>query len=137
MNAKQEQGEEDFDFLYKVVVVGDASVGKTNLITRFTRDEFRSDNKTTIGVEFSAKSLQIDGHVVRAQFWDTAGQERFRAMSSLYYRGARAVVIVYDITRRETFDNVHSWLSEVRAHCKEDAAFVMLLANKTDRESER
>eukprot|EP00850_Spirogloea_muscicola_P000730 SM000003S10975 [mRNA] locus=s3:44035:45582:- [translate_table: standard] len=122
--------------LTAVVAVGGAGVGKTNLASRFAHNEFHCDSKATIGVEFRSKTLAIEGKEVKAQIWDTSGQERYRAVTSVYYRGALGALLVYDISRRSTFDNVSQWLREIR--CQEDSNLVvMLVGNKTDLESLR
>ena len=102
------------DYLFKVVLIGDSAVGKSNLLSRYARNEFNLNSKATIGVEFQKQSMEIDGKEIKAQIWDTAGQERFRAVTSAYYRGAVGALIVYDISRRGTFENVGRWLDELR-----------------------
>ncbi|XP_047955353.1 ras-related protein RABA5b-like [Salvia hispanica] len=129
----EESGEE---YLFKIVVIGDSAVGKSNLLSRFTRDEFDHNSKATIGVEFQTQVLEVDGKEVKAQVWDTAGQERFRAVTSAYYRGAVGALVVYDITRRTTFDSVKRWLDELNTHC-DTAVTRMLVGNKRDLESIR
>ncbi|KAH7286982.1 hypothetical protein KP509_32G031600 [Ceratopteris richardii] len=119
------------DYLFKVVIIGDSAVGKSNLLARFARNEFNANSKATIGVEFQTQSLKIDGREVQAQLWDTAGQERFRAVTSAYYRGAVGALIVYDITRKLTFENVARWLDELRMH-SETILVTMLVGNKCD-----
>ena len=86
----------DYDLLFKIVLIGDSGVGKSNLLSRFTKNEFNMDSKSTIGVEFATRTLEIDGKRIKAQIWDTAGQERYRAITSAYYRGAVGALIVYD-----------------------------------------
>ncbi|XP_047313328.1 ras-related protein RABA1g-like [Impatiens glandulifera] len=125
------KGEDDYDYLYKVVLIGDSGVGKSNLLTRFTRNEFSMDSKSTIGVEFATRCIQVDDKVVKAQIWDTAGQERYRAITSAYYRGAVGALLVYDVTRHVTFENIERWLKELRDYT-ESSAVVMLLGNKAD-----
>ena len=98
--------DDDYDYLFKVVIIGDSGVGKSNLLSRFTRNEFHLDSKSTIGVEFATRSIQHDGKIIKAQIWDTAGQERYRAITSAYYRGAVGALLVYDISKRLTFENV-------------------------------
>lgn len=110
MDSSDEEGEE---YLFKVVIIGDSAVGKSNLLSRYARNEFNLHSKATIGVEFQTQSMEIDGKEVKAQIWDTAGQERFRAVTSAYYRGAVGALIVYDISRRTTFDSVTRWLQEL------------------------
>ncbi|MEE6522709.1 hypothetical protein FKM82_021315 [Ascaphus truei] len=115
----------------KVVLIGESGVGKTNLLSRFTRNEFNHDSRTTIGVEFSTRTLTVDGHIVKAQIWDTAGLERYRAITSAYYRGAVGALLVYDITKHQTYDSVERWLKELYDHA--DASIVvMLVGNKCD-----
>jgi small GTP-binding protein len=101
------------EYLFKIVLIGDSAVGKSNLLSRFARNEFDTNTKATIGVEFQTQLVEIDGKQVKAQIWDTAGQERFRAVTSAYYRGAVGALLVYDITRRTTFDSVTRWLDEL------------------------
>lgn len=103
------------EYLFKIVVIGDSAVGKSNLLSRFARDEFDLHSKATIGVEFQTQVMEIDGKEIKAQVWDTAGQERFRAVTSAYYRGAVGALIVYDISRRTTFDSVKRWLDELNS----------------------
>ncbi|KAK1378652.1 Small GTP-binding domain containing protein [Heracleum sosnowskyi] len=125
------RADEDYDYLFKVVLIGDSGVGKSNLLSRFTRNEFSLESKSTIGVEFATRSIHVDDKVVKAQIWDTAGQERYRAITSAYYRGAVGALLVYDVTRNVTFENVERWLKELRDHT--DANIVIMLAgNKAD-----
>ncbi|GAB2210037.1 hypothetical protein Droror1_Dr00015287 [Drosera rotundifolia] len=119
------------DYLFKIVIIGDSAVGKSNLLSRYARDEFNLHSKATIGVEFQTQSMDIDGKEVKAQIWDTAGQERFRAVTSAYYRGAVGALVVYDITRRLTFESVSRWLDELSTHCDTTVA-KMLIGNKCD-----
>uniref|UniRef100_A0ACD5VHY6 Uncharacterized protein n=1 Tax=Avena sativa TaxID=4498 RepID=A0ACD5VHY6_AVESA len=125
------RAEDDYDYLFKAVIIGDSGVGKSNLLSRFTKNEFCLESKSTIGVEFATRSLQVDGKVVKGQIWDTAGQERYRAITSAYYRGAVGALLVYDVTRRVTFDNVARWLKELRDHT-DPSIVVMLVGNKSD-----
>jgi len=121
----------DYDYLFKVVLIGDSGVGKSNLLSRFTRNEFSLESKSTIGVEFATRSINVDGKMIKAQIWDTAGQERYRAITSAYYRGAVGALLVYDITRHVTFENVERWLKELRDHTEHNIV-VMLVGNKSD-----
>jgi Ras-related protein Rab-11B len=121
----------DYEYLYKIVLIGDSGVGKSNLLLRFTRDEFNLESRLTIGVEFATRTLEIDGKRVKAQIWDTAGQERYRAITSAYYRGAVGALIVYDISKTESYESVLRWLKELREHA--DANIVIeLVGNKLD-----
>lgn len=125
------RADDDYDYLFKVVIIGDSGVGKSNLLSRFTRNEFHLDSKSTIGVEFATRSIQHDNKIIKAQIWDTAGQERYRAITSAYYRGAVGALLVYDISKRLTFDNVERWLKELRTHA-DPSIVVMLVGNKCD-----
>ena len=123
--------------LFKIVLVGDSGVGKTNLLTRFSKNEFSLESKTTIGVEFATKTITTEtGHVIKAQIWDTAGQDRYRAIASSYYKGAAGALVVYDITKPQSFENVDKWLKEVREHGAENMV-LMLIGNKSDLEKDR
>ncbi|CAI9101527.1 OLC1v1038868C1 [Oldenlandia corymbosa var. corymbosa] len=123
--------DEEYDYLFKVVLIGDSGVGKSNLLSRFTRNEFCLESKSTIGVEFATRTLQVEGRTIKAQIWDTAGQERYRAITSAYYRGALGALLVYDVTKPTTFDNVSRWLKELRDHADSNIV-IMLIGNKTD-----
>jgi len=126
-----------FDYLYKIVLMGDSAVGKSCLLSRFVQNEFVLDQKPTIGVEFLSKTIHIlpedkkqSPKYVKAQIWDTAGQERFRAITSAYYRGAVGALICYDITKKKSFENVSHWLREMRNNG--DPQVVMLVGTKSD-----
>jgi Ras-related protein Rab-11A len=123
--------DDDYDYLFNVVLIGDSGVGKSNLLSRFTRNEFCLESKSTIGVEFATRSIQVDGKTIKAQIWDTAGQERYRAITSAYYRGAVGALLVYDITKNVTFENVERWLKELRDHADANIV-IMLVGNKSD-----
>ncbi|PKA57065.1 Ras-related protein RABA5a [Apostasia shenzhenica] len=131
-------GEEDHgqDYLFKIVLLGDSAVGKSNLLARFARDEFFPNSKSTIGVEFQSHKMIIDGKEIKAQIWDTAGQERFRAVTSAYYRGAVGALVVYDISRRRTFENVGRWLNELNSHSDMNVVTI-LVGNKSDLKDSR
>ncbi|KAG5404222.1 hypothetical protein BRARA_C01723 [Brassica rapa] len=125
------KSEDDYDYLFKVVLTGDSGVGKSNLLSRFTKNDFSHDSRSTIGVEFATRSIQVDDKIVKAQIWDTAGQERYRAITSAYYRGAVGALLVYDVTRHVTFENVERWLKELRNHTDANIV-IMLVGNKSD-----
>lgn len=123
---------DDYDYLFKIVLIGDSGVGKSGLLSRFTRNEFSPENlKTTIGVEFATRSVQVDGKTIKAQIWDTAGQERFRAITNTYYRGAVGALVIYDMTNNASFEHVKHWLKEVRDHA-DSQLVIMLVGNKSD-----
>jgi len=121
----------NYDYLFKVVLIGDSGVGKSNLLSRFTRNEFNLESKSTIGVEFATRSINVDSKTVKAQIWDTAGQERYRAITSAYYRGAVGALLVYDIAKHATYVNVTRWLKELRDHADSNIV-IMLVGNKSD-----
>mmetsp|Transcript_12011 Transcript_12011/g.26354 ORF Transcript_12011/g.26354 Transcript_12011/m.26354 type:complete len:231 (+) Transcript_12011:103-795(+) len=128
---------ETYDFIFKIVLLGDSGVGKSNLVFRFTKNEFNKDSKSTIGVEFATKTVQIeDNRLVKAQIWDTAGQERYRSIASSYYRGAVGALLVYDITDRESFNHVPTWLKEIEENAEKDC-LIMLVGNKMDLDEQR
>ena len=130
------ESEEDYDMIFKILIIGDSGVGKSNLLLRYVKNEFMSDMRSTVGVEFGSRRLTIDNTRVKAQIWDTAGQERYRSITSAYYKGAKGVLIVYDITRRETFTNLDKWLDDFKMKCDNDAAIV-IIGNKSDLNSTR
>ena len=123
--------EDEYDYIFKVVLIGDSGVGKSNLLSRFTRNEFNLESKSTIGVEFATRSVQVDGKSIKAQIWDTAGQERYRAITTAYYRGAVGALVVYDIAKHLTFENVERWLKELKDHTDQKVV-TMLVGNKSD-----
>eukprot|EP00252_Welwitschia_mirabilis_P027363 TRINITY_DN9373_c0_g2_i1.p1 TRINITY_DN9373_c0_g2~~TRINITY_DN9373_c0_g2_i1.p1 ORF type:complete len:230 (+),score=14.59 TRINITY_DN9373_c0_g2_i1:254-943(+) len=124
------------DYVFKVVVIGDSAVGKSQILARFARNEFSLDSKSTIGVEFQTRTVSIENKTIKAQIWDTAGQERYRAVTSAYYRGAVGALLVYDITKRQSFDHVARWLEELRAHADNNIV-IMLIGNKCDLKDSR
>ncbi|KAL9160802.1 hypothetical protein ABFS82_08G224600 [Erythranthe guttata] len=124
------------DYVFKVVLIGDSAVGKSQILSRFARNEFSLDSKATIGVEFQTRTMVIHHKSVKAQIWDTAGQERYRAVTSAYYRGAVGAMLVYDITKRQTFDHIPRWLEELRAHADKNIV-IILIGNKNDLEDQR
>jgi len=128
--------DDNFDFLFKIVLIGDASVGKTCVVQRFKSGTFTERLGSTIGVDFSMKTLDIDGKRVKLQVWDTAGQERFRTITQSYYRSANGVIIAYDITNAETFRSVDHWLEDVQRYTSKDICKV-LIGNKSDLETKR
>ena len=121
----------DYDQLFKLVLIGDTGVGKSCLLLRFADNQFTESYISTIGVDFRFKTVVVDGKTIKLQIWDTAGQERFRTITSAYYRGADGVVMVYDITHRESFDHVSKWLAEVNKHASEGCC-KLIIGNKSD-----
>lgn len=128
--------EEEYDFLLKIVIIGDSGVGKSNLLQRFTKNEFCHDSKATIGVDFATKQMVLHDWKVKTQFWDTAGQDKYRAITSAYYKNAQGAILVYDIASANSFKNCVTWLKEVRQYA-EPGVQVLLLGNKTDLQTQR
>ena len=123
---------DDYDFLYKLVLVGDMNVGKTFLLSRYVKGQVPKNTGPTIGVEFATKTVPLEaGGTVKAQIWDTAGQERYRAITTAHYRRAVGALLVYDITQEKTFQSVKRWVEELRDHAEPDIV-IMLVGNKSD-----
>ncbi|KAM4678440.1 ras-related protein Rab-19 [Discoglossus pictus] len=125
--------DDPFDFLFKIILIGDSNVGKTCVVHRFHSGVFTEKQQNTIGVDFMVRSLTIDGKKVKVQVWDTAGQERFRTITQSYYRSAHGAIIAYDITRRQTFESVPHWIHEAEKYGAANL-MLMLIGNKTDLE---
>ncbi len=133
------EGREDetYDYLFKVVMIGDSGVGKSNLLLRYTKSDFNLESKTTIGVEFATKKVTTqDGKNIKAQIWDTAGQERYRAITTAYYRGAVGALLVYDITNMNSFKNIAQWLKTLKQQA-DNNIIILLVGNKTDLRDKR
>lgn len=124
------------DFLFKLLVIGDSSVGKSSLLLRFTDNVFHQYYASTIGVDFKVRTLDVDGSTVKLQVWDTAGQEQFRTLASSYYRGAHGILVVYDITSEKTFGSISYWLDNVERFGGESVT-KLLIGNKSDLEARR
>ncbi|KAG7670178.1 hypothetical protein Ndes2526B_g06580 [Nannochloris sp. 'desiccata'] len=120
-----------YAYLFKYIIIGDTGVGKSCLLLQFTDKRFQPVHDLTIGVEFGARMINIDSKQIKLQIWDTAGQESFRSITRSYYRGAAGALLVYDITRRETFDHLASWLEDARQHANPNMT-IMLIGNKSD-----
>ena len=128
--------EENYEMMFKVVLVGDSSVGKTNIMSKYLKNEFHEDSKATVGVEFGSKQFTVEGHQVKAQIWDTAGQERYKAITSAYYKGAKGAFVVYDITRKQSFDSVDRWINDIKAAADKNLT-IIIIGNKCDLEDQR
>ena len=129
-------GPVNFDYLLKYIIIGDAAVGKSNLLLRYTHGQFKSEYQLTIGVEFGAKNIQINNKIFRIQIWDTAGQENFRSITRAYYKNSVCALVVYDISSRDSFNNVSTWVED----CKNQSPktiFMALVGNKSDLEDKR
>ena len=127
---------QEYDYLFKLLLIGNSSVGKSSLLVRFVDDVWEENFVPTIGVDFKLKTLDVNGKKVKLQIWDTAGQERFKNITASYYRGGHGVLVVYDITDRDSFTNLTSWLIEIEKNANKNV-FKLLIGNKNDLESER
>ena len=127
---------QDYDYLFKVLLLGDSDVGKSSLILRYTEETFNSKLVNSIGVDFKMKKKEIDGKVIKVQIWDTAGHERFRSITYSYYRGANAIIIVFDLSDKKSFISITEWLKQIEKHAKENV-FKFLVGNKSDLVEER
>ncbi|XP_070763263.1 ras-related protein Rab-19 isoform X2 [Enoplosus armatus] len=128
--------EDSFDFLFKIILVGDSNVGKTCVVQSFKSGIFMEKQQNTIGVDFTVRTLDIDGKKVKMQVWDTAGQERFRTITQSYYRSAHGAMVAYDITRRTTFESVSHWIREVEQYGAA-SVLLILIGNKSDLQAQR
>ena len=129
-------GDDDYDMIFKVVLIGDSGVGKSNILSRYLKNEFNFESKATVGVEFGSQKFDLNGYKIKAQIWDTAGQERYKSITNAYYKGAKGALLVYDITRRETFDSVDRWIPDLRTNGDEQVT-ILLVGNKCDLEENR
>ena len=128
--------DDSYEIMVKVVLVGDSGVGKTNIMSKYLKNQFREDSKATVGVEFGSKQFTVENHQIKAQIWDTAGQERYKAITSAYYKGAKGAFVVYDITRKNTFETVNKWVSDISAAADKKITLI-LIGNKNDLEDQR
>ena len=128
--------DDSYDLLYKIIIVGDTCVGKSNILSRYIKNVFREDSKSTVGVELGNKLLKVKGTNTKLQIWDTAGQERYRSITSSYYKGSHGCFIVYDITNEQSFENVEKWFEQVQKEGSKDVS-IILVGNKCDLENER
>ncbi|KAJ8755944.1 hypothetical protein K2173_024489 [Erythroxylum novogranatense] len=126
----------EYDYLFKLLLIGDSGVGKSCLLLRFADDSYIESYISTIGVDFKIRTVEQDGKTIKLQIWDTAGQERFRTITSSYYRGAHGIIIVYDVTDEESFSNVKTWLAEIDKFAT-DNVNKLLVGNKCDLTSKR
>lgn len=119
----------------KIVIIGEAGVGKTSIMSKFVSNTFSEQMQPTIGCDIQSKSMLVDGRQVDVRLWDTAGCERFQTMLPLYYRGCHGAILVYDTTRRDTFNKLKDWLMELENNLTNDNAIVMIVGNKIDKVS--
>lgn len=129
-------GGKTYDYLFKLLLIGDSGVGKTCVLFRFSEDHFNSTFISTIGIDFKIRTIDLDGKKVKLQIWDTAGQERFRTITTAYYRGAMGILLVYDITNEKSFENIKNWIRNIEEHASGDVE-KMILGNKCDMTEKR
>ena len=121
----------NFNYLLKFVIIGDSGVGKSNILLRYINNTFSDEFKTTVGVEFGAKNLEVNGRIYRIQIWDTAGQENFRSIARAYYKNSVCACVVYDITNRNSFNSIQSWIDDCVKQSPKSILFI-LIGNKND-----
>lgn len=126
----------DYDFLFKLLLIGNSAVGKSSLLLRFSDNIFNESFLPTIGVDFKIRTFELSGKTVKLQIWDTAGQERFKTITSSYYKGAHGIILTYDITDKQSFKDIENWLAEVEKFANENV-IKLLVGNKSDLESQR
>ena len=126
----------NFNYLFKYIIIGDSAVGKSNILLRYIHDKFNEEFQSTIGVEFGAKNLKIEDKIYRIQIWDTAGQETFRSITRAYYKNSVCACVVYDITNKNSFNNIKSWIEDCKK-ASPKTVFLILIGNKVDLEDKR
>ena len=128
---------EDEPPLYKILLLGDSTVGKTCFLLRYTDDTFLDLHMATIGLDYRLKTMILDDQrIVKVQLWDTAGQDKFRAITRNYYKGARGIILIYDVTNIKSYENIKKWINEIKEEISEEVTIV-LIGNKIDNEGER
>ena len=128
--------EQEYDYLFKVLLIGDSSVGKTSVLLRYVDDTFNPEFQTTIGVDFKISTFQLNGKVIKLQLWDTAGQDRFKTIVASYYRGAHGIILAFDITNATSFQNITRWYDESQNYLQKSVP-KLLIGNKSDLSSQR
>ena len=136
MNSTTTKSSEDYEFIFKVLLLGNSNVGKSSLFLRFVDDIWNDTFVPTIGVDFKIKTFDIDEKKIKMQIWDTAGQERFKNIIASYYRGAHGILLLYDVTDKDSFKNLNNWLIEIEKNANKNVLKI-LIGNKTDLEDKR
>ena len=127
---------DEFDIIFKIVLIGDSGGGNTNLLGRYLKKEYKEETKATVGVEFGEKKYELNGLKIKAQIWDTAGQERYKAITRMYYKGAKGALIVFDLSSKNTFQNVEKWYNEIKKTADPNINLI-LIGNKSDLKDKR
>lgn len=120
-----------YDYLFKLLLIGDSGVGKTSILFKFSEDTFSPAFISTIGIDFKIRTIEVDGRKIKLQVWDTAGQERFKTITTAYYRGAMGIMLVYDVSNLKSFENISNWIRNIEMHATQDVE-LMILGNKCD-----
>lgn len=128
--------DDEYDYLFKIIILGDSGVGKTNILSKYAHNEFNIESKATIGVEFHTKLFNYENKKIKLQFWDTAGQERYRSITHSYYKGVHGILVVYDISNLSSFNHVNSWISEIYSNVRTSIP-ILLIGNKSDLDYKR
>lgn len=124
--------EQEYNYIFKIILIGDSGVGKTSLMNRYTENTYENSNLATIGVDFKFKTLKLDSNTVKLQIWDTAGQERYKAVASNFYRGAHGIFIVFDLLNKGSFEHLKNWIDELKKKVNIKASNIVILGNKVD-----
>ena len=127
---------QEYEMMVKIILIGDSGVGKTNIMSKFLKNQFMEESKATIGVEFGSKLFNHEGHKIKAQIWDTAGQEKYKAITGAYYKGSKGALVVYDITQKKTFENIEKWVNDLKV-AGDPKITIILIGNKSDLEDKR
>ena len=127
----------DFDDMFKIIIIGDPDVGKSNILLRYTKNEFQTEENPTIGADFFSKNIKVEDTTIKLQIWDTAGQDHFRSIVKSYYKGINGAMVVYDITRKDSFNNITKWLKEIENNCTQTDLPIVIAGNKKDLEEDR
>jgi Ras-related protein Rab-1A len=135
-NIKSFQAPLEYDYLFKIIIIGNSGVGKSSLLLRFTDRIFEYSHVSTIGVDFKIQTIQLDNKIIKMQIWDTAGNERFRTITTSYYRGSHGVCIVFDLTDKQSFENINSWFTEIEKYASNNIKKI-LVGNKCDISKDR
>ena len=128
--------DEEYSMIFKMILIGDTNVGKTNILSRYINNTFSEVTKSTVGVELGTKVEKINNKKIKVQIWDTAGQERYKSITKTYYKGAKGAFIVYDITKKDSFKNVDKWIQDLKEFGDEDTS-ILIVGNKSDLEENR
>ena len=122
---------DEYDMMIKVILIGDSGVGKTNIMSKFLKNQFLENSKATVGVEFGSKLFIHENHKIKAQIWDTAGQEKYKAITGAYYKGSKGALVIYDITRKDTFANIEKWVNDLKTTGDPNIT-IIIIGNKND-----